>query len=206
MLVLKISLFDVFKNREFELSILIVILISVLALFLFGVGVYLVLQKRSIEEQPSSTIKNSGEFSIIRSSPSDALRSIKPTSDDIHQTLMSSPFNYSDEQAQSEAAKWEESLLASIATVEEGDRLGYSTYCFDLTDKALSICNFLHKDSYITREMIHNHPELLPPFYIGCTAKLISREAWNNQDKSGWMPILPVNGAYQVPDWRQVET
>lgn len=205
MLVLKVSLFDVFENGEFQLSILMVILISILALILFGVGVYIVLQKRSDEEQPSNTIKNSGEFSIIRNSPSEAIREIKPSKEEVLAFLQAEQSELSADQREQLAQAWESSIQSSILAVENGDRNGYSTYSFELSPQDLKVCTFLHQDSYITREMIYNHPELLPPFYIGCTARLISREAWNNQDKSGWMPVLPVDGAFQVPDWRQVE-
>jgi hypothetical protein len=187
------------------MSLLMVVVISVMALVLFGAGVYIVLQKRRDDGQPTSTIKESGAYSIIRNSPAESVRQTKASPAAVLSFLDSAHPDISLEERMRLTQQWESSIQASILTIEDGDQQGFSTYSFDLSDKDLQVCSFLHKDSYITREMIFNHSELLPPFYIGCTARLISREAWNNQDKSGWIPVLPVEGAYQVPDWRHIE-
>lgn len=188
------------------MSLLMVVFIFALALVLFGVGVYIGIQKRNDDEQPTNHVENSGEFSQIRNSLAKQIRKIKATTEEVIAEITSQYPNIDEITKNQLAQTWEASIQASILMVEAGDRQGFSTYSYEISDKGLEICRILHKDSYITREMIFNHPELLPPFYIGCKARLISREARNNQDKSRWIPVLPVDGAYQVPDWRQIET
>ena len=65
----------------------------------------------------------------------------------------------------------------------------------------------LGQDVDVTRETIFNHPELLPPFFVGCRARLIFKEAdsalLGEGAKSDWQPLLPsADGKYDLPDWR----
>ena len=186
------------------MDILIVVLISLSSLLLFGVGVHIVLQKNQAENRAKAVIKDSGKYSLIRESPIEEIYQVKPNIDEVRSHLESHT-ELNDSQIQVITDQWIQSIQSSIAMVEAGDAKGYNTYSFDFQDKDLKVCTFLDKDSYITREQIYHHPELLPPFFIGCTTKLTSREAWDNQNKSAWVPVLPLDGQFQVPDWRSFE-
>jgi hypothetical protein len=60
-------------------------------------------------------------------------------------------------------------------------------------------------DAYVTREQLHNHVQLIPPFHLGCGVQLVTKEAWSaGNENAAWTPILPVNGKYLTPDWRIV--
>jgi hypothetical protein len=183
------------------MALLITILIILSCLIFFGIGLYIVLQKKPDEAELPPSIFQSGVYSLLRKSPAESLRAIKPSAEDIKNWLIE---NDHSNIAEVQSELWEKMLQKSISIVEKGDIEGTQTYRFHLEDVDVNMCGFLSKDSYITREMIYNHPELLPPFTIGSNASLMSKEAWDNQSKSGWTPILPVDGKYDIPDWRQI--
>ncbi|MFC1584715.1 hypothetical protein ACFL5V_04110, partial [Fibrobacterota bacterium] len=66
-------------------------------------------------------------------------------------------------------------------------------------------CKRFTNNIYVTREQLHNFPNLIPPFHLGCQVRLASKDAWNtNLDGTGWNPLLPINGRYPTPDWNTV--
>lgn len=179
-----------------------IILIIILSIILVGIGSYIVMQKNSDDDSTVPSLHTSGVFSLIRKSPKEDLERIKPSKADIIEFLKEQNIDGPDINQFSDA--WQNSIDLSIRIIEEGDQNGIQTYRFELSDKDLNICTFLNRSSYITREQIFNNPELLPPYYVGCTCKLISKEAWEDQDKSDWQPLLPEEGSYSVPNWNQL--
>jgi hypothetical protein len=184
--------------------IAITVLIIFFSLILVGIGAYVVLEKKAEDENSEPPIDRSGIYSVIRKSPREDLAQIKPANEALEQFIRSASPLKTDHQIQEILDLWHESIESSIQKVEEGDRDGVQTYRFKIGPLDQKFCTFITEDTYITREQIYNHPELLPPFYPGCRVELVSKEAWDDQDKSGWKPLLPVNGNYEIPDWRQI--
>jgi len=185
------------------MSLVITILIIILSLILVGFGAYVVIGEKSSEEDPREEIKQSGMFSVYAKSPRDDLTRIRPSSEEIT-TFLNQQTQLSTAQREKLLQDWEDHLADTIKTIEEGYAKGVQTFRYTFTEKDLQLCPFLSEGNYITKEQIYNYPELLPPFYPGCGVKLVSKESWDNQDNSGWKPLLPKEGKYSVPDWRQI--
>ncbi|MBP5188534.1 MAG: hypothetical protein J6Z50_05325 [Fibrobacterales bacterium] len=186
---------------------LFVIVVAALSLALVGVGLYYGLQKKQTEEEPKPQQLNSGAFSIVRVSPEEALRKIKPTADEVAAWLAQSRPEIGEKKRESLAALWEESIRASVEAVDRGDRDGRNTYRYEIPERERPLLPELTPDTYITRETVFQHPELLPPFFVGSRTRLVFKEAdsalLGDGAKSGWKPLLPTpDGKYSLPDWR----
>ena len=189
------------------ISIVFLSVVVVLALVLVGVGLYYALQKKQTEDEPKPQQFNSGAFSIVRVSPEAALRAARPTAQEVADFLAKNHPEIGEKRRAGLAELWEASILESVAAVDKGDRDGRNTYRYDVPEDQRVILPSLGPDVYITRETIFNHPELLPPFFVGCRARLIFKEAdsalLGEGAKSDWQPLLPsADGKYDLPDWR----
>jgi hypothetical protein len=186
------------------MEILITGLIIMLLLTLVAIGTTIIMQKK-MEEVPTASIHHSGVYSLIRKSPREEVIRTKPSAREVLEHLQTHHAEkFSADEMQNLAEKWEKSLEKSIIAIEIGDSTGVQTYRFRLSPSDLKVCTFLSRETYITREQIYNHPELLPPYYIGCDAEITNRAAWDESESVSWKPLLPVNGAYALPDWRSL--
>ena len=185
------------------MSLVITILIIILSLVLVGFGAYVVIGEKSSEEDPREEIKQSGMFSVYAKSPREDLERVKPSREKI-KAFLDSRSDISPARKQDLLEEWEKSIQETVKRIEEGYANGVQTFRYTFTEKDLPLCPFLNEGNYITKEQIYNYPELLPPFYLGCGVRLVSKESWDNQDNSGWKPLLPREGKYPVPDWRQI--
>lgn len=191
------------------LQTLIIVSVSLLALALIAVGLYYSLQKRRAELEKQPVQLNSGIYSIVRVSPRKAIEEIKPTVEQVEQWLEQEEGMLPPEERGRLLALWSETLERSIAVVEKGDELLRDTYQYKIPESERQLLHFIPIDAYITRETIHNHPELLPPFFVGSKTELQLKEADSehagSQAHAGWKPLLPSSdGTYPIPDWRQL--
>lgn len=186
------------------MTILIVVLIILLTLVLAGIGAFIVIQDKGEKEAPAEIIDRSGVYSVLRRSPRADLESKRPTLTDLRNFLLKQSPPPAADEVQRLLDKWNESFENSIQIVEQGDREGTETYRILLQEDDAVRCSFLPRENYITREQIYNHPEILPPYYPGCGARLVLKSPWDSPSKSGWKPLLPVEGVYKIPDWRQI--
>ena len=193
------------------LQTLLIVSISLLALVLIAIGLYYSLQKRSDEQEKKPQQLNSGIYSIVRISPREALAQIKPNMENVERWLDENYPMLPPAERGRLSCEWGEILEHSIAVIEKGDREGRDTYRYDIPESERELLPFIAPDAYITRETIYNHPELLPPFFVGCQTKLRLKEAdseqFGSQSKKGWKPMLPSSdGTYPIPDWRFLPT
>jgi hypothetical protein len=145
-------------------------------------------------------IYTSGVFSLIRKSPREAALARVPTPEAMRQALAaSSDANGTAEQYR---AEWVRVAELCIHNVEHGDKEGIQTYCYAVPEKCRASCGRFGGDAYVTRDQLHHHGQLIPPFHLGCGCEIAPRAAWSGS--GGWSPILPVNGQYDTPDWRTV--
>ena len=190
------------------LSSLFWIILGLLAL-VFGAALIMIMRRGAGDRQggdDASTIYASGVYSLIRKSPRKGLQEREPPLDEIQGVLsQSQAASVANGSAQQYLDEWRRLANISINNIEKGDREGIQTYRYQVPAKCQSTCAMFGGDAYVTREQLHNHVQLIPPFHLGCGVQLVTKEAWNaGSENAGWKPILPVNGRYNTSDWRLV--
>jgi len=182
----------------------VIVLIIILAVALSGIGAWIVIQGRKEEEPPAyAPIDRSGSYAVLRHPVREDLERIKPAFAQIEQWIHATHANLPEAERQRLLDQWKADIDHTISIVEEGDREKIATFRVLLSDKDISLCSFLTTDNYLTREQILNHPEILPPYYLGCGCRLALKQPWDNPTKSGWKAVTPMqDGKYHVPDWR----
>ena len=181
----------------------VVVIIIVLAVALTAIGAWIVIQGRQEQEPPAyAPIDRSGSFAVLRHPVGEDLERAKPRLAEIEAWLSSKP-QLTAAQAAGYLEQWKADLAYTISIVEEGDREKIATFRVILAEKDIPFCTFLTPDNYLTREQILNHPEILPPYYLGCGCRLALKHPWDNPSKAGWKAVTPrQDGQYHVPDWR----
>lgn len=185
----------------------VVVIIIILAVALSAIGAWIVIQGRPEQEAPTyAPIDRSGSYAVLRHPVREDLERAKPKEEHLRTWLSASHPQLSSDESDQIIFQWLADLEQSIAIVEEGDKEKVATFRVILSDKDLHLCGgFLTQDNYLTREQILNHPELLPPYYLGCGCKLALKQPWDNPSKSGWKAVLPQHdGRYPIPDWRHL--
>lgn len=180
----------------------IVIAIILLSIILAGIGAYIVINSSDEKEKPLSIIDVSGQYAVLVRPVRQSLEERKPSSQQVREWLATQ--NLPPEDQERYVAQWESSLEETVRVVDEGDKNGTVTYRIVLSEEGKKRCTFLTEENYITREQIRNHAEILPPYYPGCGCKLTPKLPWENPGKAGWKSVVPVDGQYKVPDWRQL--
>ncbi|MEO7427734.1 MAG: hypothetical protein ABI036_21305 [Fibrobacteria bacterium] len=164
--------------------------------------------KRGSGDRPqddSSPIYASGVYSLIRRSPRKELQEREPPSEEVQSVLSSAQAAAANGSAEQYLDEWRRQANISINNIEKGDREGIQTYRYQVPVKCQKTCMMFGGDAYVTREQLHNHVQLIPPFHLGCGVQLVTKEAWSaGNENAAWTPILPVNGKYLTPDWRIV--
>jgi len=176
----------------------------VLLILLTATALYFVLQKKEEKEYP--TIHASGIYSLVRQSPREMLEKKHLTLDQVKEVLKNAA---NPENINASVEKywelWEDILENSINTIENGDKEGLQTFSYSVPSKDKETCKGFSENIYATREQLHNYPNIIPPFHLGCQVRLETKDAWKTKlDGTGWKPLLPVGGKYPVPDWRIV--
>lgn len=158
------------------------------------------------QQDDNSPIYASGVYSLIRKSPRKELQEKEPSLEEA-QAVLASPqaSQAANGSVQQYLDEWRRVANISINNIEKGDREGIQTYRYQVPSKCQKTCAMFHGDAYVTREQLHNHVQLIPPFHLGCGVELVTKEAWSaGVEGAAWTPILPVNGKYLTPDWRIV--
>jgi hypothetical protein len=179
----------------------IVIAILLLSVILAGIGAYIVINNSDEKEKPLSIIDVSGQYAVLVRPVRQSMEERKPALAEVEAWLATQSLD--DAERARYLAAWKEAYEETVRVVDEGDKNGTVTYRIVLSEAAKAKCTFLSEDNYITREQIRNHAEILPPYFMGCGSKLTPKLPWENPGKSGWKSVVPEDGQYKVPDWRQ---
>jgi hypothetical protein len=178
-----------------------------LILLVLGAALSMYLKKGGGDRQAqddSSPIYASGVYSLIRRSPRKELQEREPPLEEVQPVLANAQAE-ANGSAQQYLDEWRRQANISINNIEKGDREGIQTYRDQVPAKCQRTCAMFGGDAYVTREQLHNHVQLIPPFHLGCGVQLVTKEAWSaGNENAAWTPILPVNGKYLAPDWRIV--
>jgi len=182
--------------------IAIVAAIMLVVIVLACIGAYIIVHNSNKEKESISKIAVSGKYAVARSSAEDLLAEKKPSKKEIEEWLTS---NCPNEKQRNELIKsWQDSINKTIKTINEGDSSGVTAYRIEFGPKDKNVCPFLHQDHYITREQINRNAELLPPYYLGSDSVVVPKLPWDNSDGTSWKSVVPKDGQYEVPNWRQM--
>lgn len=181
-----------------------------LILILIAVRFGIAKQKLENERESQTVIHTSGIYSIVRKSPREDIKTIKPSEKEIRQYLADQNVDIHKNQlveSDKEAllSSWNTTLENAINEIEEGDKKGLEFYYYDL-QRDDEICGeFLSKGHFITRQDIYTHPELIPPFHIGCRCILKCHhgsEDLRETTEFGMRPFLKNGELPPLPDWK----
>ncbi len=188
-----------------------IIFFLLLILFIIRYGV--IKQKPEDELENQSIIHTSGIYSIVRKSPRENIDAIKPTSEEISQYLHDQTVDIENNEVTEQDKRillsfWHKSLDNAINEIEEGDKRGIEFYYYDFLEEDVVCKKFISKGHYITRENIYAHPELIPPFHLGCKCILKHHEGTEvtpDTAKLGLRPFLQDEELLPaLPNWKHI--
>lgn len=182
----------------------VIVIIIILAVALSAIGAWIVIQGRQDQEPPAyAPIDRSGSYAVLRHPVREDLERNKPSLSEVEAWLRAQSPALPEAEITRYLDQWRSDMEQTISIVEEGDREKVATFRVILSEKDIPLCTFLTTDNYLTREQILNHPEILPPYYLGCGCHLALKQPWDNPSKAGWKAVMPTqDGRYHVPDWR----
>lgn len=170
--------------------------------------------KETNVEIPNSLLHASGIYSIVRKNPREKIDEHKPSTEEIRKYLESINVDSKDEVRLSTEAisravqEWTQSLNKNIEVIEQGDSLGVTFYYYDFSPENCPVCkDYLKKGQFVTREELFQHPQIIPPFHIGCTCTLRAHSGKENlQDTTeiGMIPLFKNEISPRLPEWRMI--
>ncbi len=183
-----------------------------LILILLAVRFGITKQKLEAERESQAVIHTSGIYSILRKSPREDIEQFKPSEQEITQYLSAQTVDIhenklSDDDKQALIAAWETNLESAIHEIEEGDKQGLEFYYYDLHGDDDVCKEFLGKGYFITRQDIFKHPELIPPFHLGCGCTLKCHhgsDKLRDTTEFGMRPFLEKDVLPPLPDWKRI--
>jgi hypothetical protein len=190
------------------------------SLILFGILILVAISvsfnKKETSEEPNPVLHQSGIYSIVRKTPRDQLRDVKPSTEEIRKYLEKINVNSRDPEEISLTTsdidayirEWDDLLDSNIEIIEQGDRDGISFYYYDFKPESCDICaDFLKKGQFVTREEIYQYPHIIPPFHIGCTCTIVAHHGETLQDTTerGMVPLFKNEIAPRLPEWRMIQ-
>jgi hypothetical protein len=177
-----------------------VLVIALIVIIVLAAGL-----RKKQEDSEDEKIWHSGSYSIIYKSPREAVIKIKPDRQTIQSHLETITKEKPDLDMHQLMLDWTD-LLESNIQVVEGDKAGYERYqIINKQDKeACNFCeNFNEKSLFITRRNIHLHPDIIPPYHLGCQCSLKGDVDWKSlAQPESWDP--KEQDQYNLPDWKIV--
>ncbi len=190
------------------------------SLILFGILILVAISvsfnKKETSEEPNPVLHQSGIYSIVRKTPRDQLRDVKPSNEEIRKYLEKINVNNRDpenislttSEIDAYVRDWDDSLDRNIGLIEQGDSGGISFYYYDFKPDYCEICaDYLKKGQFVTREEIYQYPQIIPPFHIGCTCTLVAHHGETLQETTeiGMVPLFKNEIAPRLPEWRMIQ-
>ncbi len=171
---------------------------------------YLIIQKEApVERRP--TIHASGIYSVVRRSPRPAVEAAKPSAGELEEYLRSATKDVSgmpltENDRKKLLGQWQETLESNLGVIETGDRNGLEIYFYSCPVDCRQSRAFRNRSRFVTREEIYQHPELVPPFHLGCPCRLVPDTEWKRGGgpDAKASPLLD-GGDFRLPDWKTIE-
>jgi hypothetical protein len=188
---------------------LIVSLIGIVILLGFLViAIYVAMHReRSTAAALSDPILHkSGIYSIVRKSPSANMAQYKPSESEII-SYLASQAQLSETARLELATRFRENLASCIAEVETGDREGAEFYYYTFRDDDPVCARYIKKGRFVTREEIFQHPQILPPFHLGCSCQIKAYKGSENLQRTTELNMFPFfkdATVPELPDWKTI--
>lgn len=196
---------------EFQMATTIIGIIFLIAIIVVAGRLYLINnQSDDDNELLQETIHTSGIYSIVRKSPHDAVTKVKPDQKNIEQYLKKvtedihkNPLTKSDKKKLIEM--WNDNLLENIKEIEQGDLHTIEYYHVMVNDQLCS--QSIKNKTIIGRTDIFDTPELVPPYFLGCTCQLKAHNSTPNFDDTEENDVFASNSEINInklPQWKNV--
>ncbi|MFP4162969.1 MAG: hypothetical protein ACLFQB_00925 [Chitinispirillaceae bacterium] len=167
--------------------------------------------KEEEQEDLSPQIHVSGIWSVIRSSPREALTKIRPGEEEIRQYLANTDEGKGKLASVAEQNKiiehWKAQMDANVQEIESGDQQGAEFYYYTFPQKCPGCEPFVSKGQFVSREEIYQHPEIIPPFHLGCSCKIVAHHGDENlreTTESGLRPFFAEGQIPPLPEWTTI--
>jgi hypothetical protein len=188
-------------------------LVIFLLLVLVAIRVSFNKKETSVEFQ-NPLLHASGIYSIVRKNPREEIDQHKPSVEEIRKYLESinvdskDAVHLSGEDIDKLVRRWTESLNKNIEVIEQGDSRGVTFYYYDFSPESCPVCqNYLKKGQFVTREELFQHPQIIPPFHVGCTCTLLAHSGKENLQETteiGMIPLFKNEIFPRLPEWRMI--
>jgi hypothetical protein len=183
-------------------------LIIILAAFRIGIS-----RKQNEETDAGRPIIHaSGIYSIVRRSPREAMVLHKPTEEEIRKYLAQKNEDIEGKRLSADekemlVTQWLQLCDINIAQIENGDKDGVEFYFYNVPDNDPVTNQYLKKGYFVTREEIHDFPEIIPPFHLGCASKLEAHRGTENLRETTELGIRPLFRGEKIPslpNWKDI--
>ena len=191
-------------------------------LALTGIGLLLVvmliavrigINKEKIEEDIlKPVIHASGIYSIIRKSPRESICDYKPSQEEILKYFSNKNVNninlsLSEADKSTLIKRWNSQMESNISEIEKGDEKGVEFYYYQYLWNDPICGKYIQKGRFVTREEIFQHPNIIPPFHLGCGCKLKQyqgKEKLHDTTEIGMLPLFREGVPPPLPDWKEI--
>ena len=191
-------------------------------LALTGVGLLLVvmliavrigINKEKIEQDSlKPVIHASGIYSIIRKSPRESISDYKPSQEEIlkyfsNKNVNTTSLSLSEADKSMLIKRWNSQMESNISEIEKGDEKGVEFYYYKYLWDDPVCGKYISKGRFVTREEIFQHPNIIPPFHLGCGCQLKQyqgKEKLHDTTEIGMLPLFREGASPPLPDWKEI--
>ena len=191
-------------------------------LALTGVGLLLVvmliavrigINKEKIEQDSlKPVIHASGIYSIIRKSPRESISDYKPSQEEIlkyfsNKNVDTTSLSLSEADKSMLIKRWNSQMESNISEIEKGDEKGVEFYYYKYLWDDPVCGKYISKGRFVTREEIFQHPNIIPPFHLGCGCQLKQyqgKEKLHDTTEIGMLPLFREGAPPPLPDWKEI--
>jgi hypothetical protein len=164
------------------------------------------------EEYQTPLINASGIYSIIRKTPRESISDYKPSQEEIIKYFSNKNVNsidllFSEADVSALIKSWNAQMELNISEIEKGDLRGIEFYYYEYMWNDPICTKYIPKGRFVTREDIYNHPNIIPPFHLGCGCCLKQYKTKEKLNDTTEMRMLPFfyNGVLpMLPDWKEI--
>jgi hypothetical protein len=157
-------------------------------------------------------IHASGIYSIVRKSPRETLRACKPTDAEIRKYLAQrieiTPGRVlTSDEKDDLISQWQALMEENIVEIENGDKEGVEFYYYIVDEDDAVSHNYVKKGNFVTREEIHNFPQIIPPLHLGCSCRLQAHHGSENLRETtelGIRPFFHNENLPPLPSWKEI--
>jgi len=169
-------------------------------------------REKTEEGSISPVIHASGIYSIFRKSPRESISDYKPSQEEISKyftdkNVNSNGLRITEAQRRNLMESWNTQMELNISEIEKGDLKGIEFYYYEYAWNDPICAKCIPKGRFVTREEIYQHPNIIPPFHLGCGCRLKKyegKEKLHDTTELGMLPLFRNGAPPLLPDWKEV--